>query len=162
MPTMPTGFAPAVAPGGYSHDMAGGLMRTDVAGGAPRYALDWDRGVQRFNVTLLLDPGQYSVWVAWFHHVIKKGAIAFDMPLDSGFGVQQHVVNIVPDSVSATQNDTFWIISFVVEGESKVYEMTEADAVALIDLHNLTGGKIGDLVERIDKFANADTNALDY
>lgn len=161
MPSMPNGFVPVVSPGGYSHDGPGGVMRTDIAGGAPRYAMDWDRGVQRFNVTLLLDAAQYSVWVAWYHHVIKKGALTFDMLLDSGFGLQQHAVNIVPGSYSAMHQDTFVIVAFVVEGESKAYEFGATDAAALVDLYNTYESQSNALLDRLAQFATADTNVLD-
>ena len=57
MPTLPNGFIPTVA--AYSHDGPGGVMRTEVSGGTARYALDYDRGLQKFNVTLILDKLQF-------------------------------------------------------------------------------------------------------
>lgn len=159
-PVMPNGFTPTVA--AYSMDDPGGVLRTEVAGGASRYGLDWDRGLQRFQVTLILDALQFSVWTAFYHHVIKKGAITFDMRLDSGFGTEQHPVNIMPGSYSAARTGGIaTVVSFVVEAESKVYEMTAADGAALVDLYNAYGAGAQGLLQRLARFAMVDTNVLE-
>lgn len=159
MPTMPNDLKPVVA--GYQFDEPGGVMRTDVAGGAPRYALDWDRGTQRFQVTLILDALQFSVWTAFYHWQIAKGAISFDMQLDSGFGVSPHSVNIMPGSYSAARTSgIMMVVSFVAEAESQVYAMTAADATALVDFYNLSGVHGFELLARIAQFANVDTLVL--
>ena len=129
MPTIPNGFTPTVA--AYSSDAPAGVLRTDVAGGVPRYGLEWDRGTQRFNVTLVLDATQYSVWVAFYHHLIKKGAIAFDMRLDTGLGTALHSCHIVPDSYSATRTGgTVMVVAFVVETISAVYALSDVAVAA--------------------------------
>ncbi|WP_205412565.1 hypothetical protein [Janthinobacterium lividum] len=158
---MPNGLAPIVSQ--YSLAGPGGVMRTEVAGGAPRYGLDWDRGSQQFNVTLMLDALRFSVWTAFYHHIIKKGAITFDMELDSGFGCAAHACNIVPGSYSATRTaGTLIAVSFVVDAESQAYEMTGDDAQAMVDLYNQYGKRTNDLLDRLAQFANVDTNVLDF
>ncbi len=160
MPVMPNGFKPTVA--AYSHDAPGGVFRTEVAGGAARYGLQFDRGTQMFNVTLLLDKLKFSVWTAFFHQIIKKGAITFDMPLDSGFGTEMHAVNIVPNSYSATRTGGICtVVSFVVEAESKANDITVDEAEAMVALYNEAGAESDALLERIMVFANFDTNVLD-
>ena len=157
--TLPTRLKPVVA--GYSYDEPGGVLRTDVAGGAARYALDWDRGPQRFQITLLLEALQLSVWSAFYHHVIKKGAIAFNMPIDSGFGTSPHSVNIMPGSYSAARTGgILTVVSFVVEAESQAYAMTGADALALLDLYNTYGDEADALLARLARFATVDLNVL--
>jgi hypothetical protein len=159
MPTLPNGFKPTVA--AYSHDGPGGVLRTEVAGGAARYALEYDRGLQKFNVTLILNKTQFSVWVAFFIHIIKKGAITFNMPLDSGFGTELHACNIMPGSYSASRTGGIAMaVSFVVEAENKAYDMSAADAQALIDVYNASGSDAGALLARIARFATVDTLVL--
>jgi hypothetical protein len=159
MPTMPNGIKPVVA--GYQFDEPGGVQRTDVAGGMPRYALDWDRGTQRFQVTLILDAQQFSVWEAFYHWTTRKGSITFDMPLDSGFGVSLHPVNIVPGSYSAARTGgIMWVVNFVAETENQVYAMSAADADAMIDFYNLFGVYSDALLARIARFATVDTLVL--
>ena len=159
MPTMPNGMKPVVS--AYSIGDAGGVRRTETAGGACRYALQFDRGMQQFQVTLMLDALKFSVWTAFYHHVIKKGAITFDMQLDSGFGTETHACNIVPGSYSATRTGGIvHAVVFVVESESKAYEMSAEDAQALIDLYNELGAETDDLLEALAKFATVDSNVL--
>ena len=159
MPVLPSGLKPVVS--GYQFDEPGGVMRTEVAGGAPRYALDWDRGTQRFQVTLILDALQFSVWTTFYHWQIAKGSMAFTMPLDSGFGVSPHSVNILPGSYSAARTGgIMMVVSFVAEAENQVYAMTAADAAALIDFYNVNGAHGPFLLARIAQFANVDTLVL--
>jgi len=161
MPTLPNSFIPTVA--AYSHDGPGGVLRTEVAGGAARYGLDYDRGLQKFNVTLILDKLQFSVWIAFFTHIIKKGAITFDMPLDSGFGTAQHACNIMPGSYSATRTGGIaMVVSFVVEAESKAYDFSALDAQNMIDIYNEYQGATNELLALLAQFATVDTNVLAF
>lgn len=161
MPTIPTGLKPVVE--GYSIGSPDGVMRGEVGGGMPRYAREWDRGVQPFRVTMVLDAVKFSVWTVFFHHVVKKGSIAFDMDLDSGFGVMTHSVNIMPGTYGAvpTGGNEVWTVSFMVEAESAAYGMTAADAQALIDLHEEFGGGLQSLLNAIDLFANQHTMVIE-
>lgn len=159
MPTLPSGLKPVVS--GYQFDEPGGVMRTEVGGGAPRYALDWNRGTQRFQITLILDALQFSVWSTFYHWQIAKGSISFDMPLDSGFGVSPHSVNIMPGSYSAARTSgIMMVVSFVAEAENQAYSMTAADADAMIALYNEAGAYSDHLLARLAQFANVDTLVL--
>lgn len=158
-PVLPSGFWPTVE--AYSHDGPGGVQRTEVAGGAPRYGLQYDRGLQRYNVTLILDKAQFSVWTAFFIHIIRKGAITFDMPLDSGFGTEQHACNIIPGSYSASRTGGIaMVVAFTVEAENKAYDFSVADAQAMIDVHNLYLTDTVPLLARLARFATVDTLVL--
>ncbi|WP_041742283.1 hypothetical protein [Collimonas fungivorans] len=160
-PVMPNGIKPVVA--GYSMDEPGGVLRTDVAGGIPRYGMDWDRGVQRFKVTLILDALQFSIWTAFYHHVIRKGSITFDMQLDSGFGVVPHAVNILPGSYTAARTGGIMIVvSFTAEAESDVYDMSAADGSELVDIYNLYGSGLNAFFDRLGRFATFESNVLDF
>jgi hypothetical protein len=161
MAALPSGLKPVVS--GYQFDEPGGVLRTEVAGGAARYGLDWDRGPQRFQITLILDALQFSVWSAFYHHTVKKGSIAFDMRIDSGFGMSPHNGNIVPGSYSAARTSGIMtVVSYVFEAENQVYAMGAADAAALIDLHNEYGAYSTAFLDRLAQFATRDTNVLAY
>ncbi len=158
-PVLPSGLKPVVS--GYQFDEPGGVLRTEVAGGAARYGLDWDRGMQRFQITLILDALQFSVWTAFYHLSIRKGSITFDMAMDSGFGMQAHAVNIMPGSYSAARTSgIMMVVSFVVDAENKVYDMTAADGAALIDFYSLYGAETNSLLDRLNTFSNHDSNVL--
>lgn len=160
-PVLPSQFVPIVAQ--YSYKDPGGVIRTEVAGGANRYALDWARGVQPFSVTLILNALQLSVWEAFYHLITQKGAITFDMNLDSGFGVQPHACNIVPGSYNAARTGgILTAVSFVVEAESKVYDMTAADGASLVDMYGTYGDGLPSFFSRLAVFATADSNVLDF
>lgn len=161
MPTLPNGLKPVVE--GYQLDEPGGVMRTEVAGGAARYGLDWDRGVQRFQITLILDALQFSVWTAFYHWQIAKGSISFDMPLDSGFGVAQHAVNIMPGSYSAARTSGIMtVVSFVAEAENQVYALGAAGGLAVVDIYNTYGYYGSATFDRLAQFANVDSNVLAF
>lgn len=157
--TLPAGFVPTVA--AYSVQGAGGAMRGGIAGGVAAYALDYDRGLETFSVTLMLAPAEFAVWTVWFHRLLKKGARSFTMPLDSGFGTELHACNIMPGSYSASRTGGIAMaVSFVVEAENKAYDMSAADAQALIDVYNASGSDAGALLARIARFATVDTLVL--
>lgn len=166
IPVLPSQFKPIF--GSYSHGGAGGVSRTEIAGGAPRYALQFDRGFQKWNVTLNISAAAYSAWVAFYHHVIKKGAITFQMNLDSGFGLEPHDVNVVPDTYSANFNDFGrYIVSFTCEGESSVYDLSEADALAIVELYTAYGDGLSDtgideFLNILERFATVDSNVLNF
>lgn len=160
MPTMPRGFIPLTAP--YSHNGPAGAIRTPVAGGAARYGLDFDRGVQQYQCTLLLDEFKYAVWVTFYHRVIAQGTISFDMLLDSGYGRQTHSVNIVPGSYnSAITGSLLHVITFVAEAESTVYDLTDDEVDGIMGYYDQFGEDRA-LIDRIALFANSDTLVLDF
>lgn len=162
MPTMPVGLVPNTSPGGYSHGGPGGVSRTAVEGGLNRYALSYDRGVQPFNVAIVCDLEQYEVWSLFYHHIIKKGAITFDMPLDSGSGVAQHAANMVPGTYNATHtNGTTVVITFSVEATSKIYDFDAESAELIVDYYN-AGLDLLALFDALNQFANIDSNVLDF
>lgn len=158
---LPTGFKPIIA--AYSLADPGGVMASDVPGGVATYGLDYGRGVQGFSVTLILSKPDYERWSVWFHRLIAKGAQAFTMPLDSGFGTADHTCNIVPDSVQVSRTGgTAMAVSFLVEAENQVYDMTAVEAQSMVDFYNLYGTGSDDLLAAIAQFALVDSLVLDW
>ena len=157
--TLPAGFVPTVA--AYSVQGAGGSLRDGIAGGVAAYALDYDRGLEQFSVTLMLTRAKFSIWTVWYHRLIKKGALAFTMRLDSGFGTEPHLCSILPGSYSAVRTGGIAVaVSFVVEAENKAYDLSDADAQAMIDFYNAYGADSSATLLRIGQFANQDTRVL--
>lgn len=156
---IPTGFQPVAA--GYGFQGPGGVNRTAVAGGAPRYALAWDRGPSLFSVSMVLTATQLSVWQVFYHQVLKKGAITFAMPLDSGFGLADHDCNITPDSYRvARTGGPISTVSFTVEATSQAYDFSAAGSQVLLDLWETYGEYSWPLLARLAQFANVNTNVL--
>ena len=159
-PVLPRDLYPVTSPSGYSYASAQGVHMTQVEGGFNRYATDFDRGTRVFNVALACTAGHLRVWELFYLRIIKKGALSFEMPLDSGTGLEQHVVNIIPNSVNtaATDGNNF-VVTFQVEAESKIYDFTEEGAAAIIAIWN-AGGDVGDLLDRLALFTLEDTLVL--
>lgn len=142
---------------GYGIGPAPGVVRTAVAGGRPRYAMDYERGVQQFRVTLVLNPGQFTAWSVFYHRVIGKGALMWDMELDSGLGPMPHAVNMVPDTYQVViEGGNLRVVSFVVEAESSAYTLSEEEVELILELNEMYGDRINRLLPRIDQFANVD------
>lgn len=158
-PVLPSSFLPVVE--GYSFGAPGGVKRTEVAGGTSRYALQWDRGVQEFRVTMVMNPDKFVIWNLFFLRIIKKGAISFEMQLDSGFGVSTHLCSILPGTYNANLvNGSFYSVTFAIEAESTAFSFTEEEVQIIIDLYNEYGDQYDDLLLRIAKYANEDTLVL--
>lgn len=152
---IPTGFVPVVQ--GYGMKGPGGVRRTDVAGGSPRYGLEWDRGFSQFNVAMVMTEVKFAIWTTFYHLIIKKGSITFSMPLDGGLGVQDHDCNIIPDSYTATRTDgRVTTVTFSVDASPRIYDITPADGQTLIDFWNLYGEDGSALLARIALFATVD------
>lgn len=166
MPILPSQFKPIF--GSFSYGGAGGVVRTEVAGGGNRYALQFDRGMQKWNVTFHVSDAANSAWTAFYYYSIKKGAITFQMNLDSGFGLEPHYVNIVPETYSTSSTEYGrHVVSFVCEGESAVYRMSEADGLSLVDLYaeygdGLTDSDVNGILFSLYQFANVDSNVLNF
>lgn len=159
-PRIPRGMVPLVS--GHRRGAPGGVDRTEVEGGPARYALAYDRGLQTYDVSMKLTALQMSIWNIFFTRIVLKGAVSFTMQLDSGGGMADHLVNIVPGSYSDAplQGRRFWIVSFQVEAENKAYDLTDADAEALIAVYEGYGPATDALLRRLARFATVDTFVL--
>lgn len=147
---------------GYSIGDPGGVKRTAVAAGMPRYAMEYDRGAQQFRISLPLDSGQFAIWNIFYLRAIGKGAIAFEMDLDSGQGVLPHACNIVPGSYTADKvGGGRWVVSFMVEAESTVYEFDADGAAEALELWDALGPDLDNILGRLAQFVLIDTRVLD-
>lgn len=141
----------------------GGVKRTEVAGGAPRYGLEWDRGVQQFRVQMVLDAQRMSIWTVFYLRVIRKGAFTFIMPLDSGMGTQDHDCNIVPDTYTTSRVGANGMsVSFTVETRPTAFAMSDADANAMVDVWNTLGDETSSLLDLLEHFVRVDSTVLDF
>jgi len=159
-PVLPRDLYPVTSPSGYSYASAQGVHMTQVEGGFNRYALDFDRGTRLFNVALACTAEHLQVWELFYLRIIKKGVLAFEMPLDSGTGLEQHIVNIIPNSVNTTETDgNNFVVTFQVEAESKIYDFTEGGVAAILAIWE-TSGDVGELLDRLALFTLEETLVL--
>ena len=159
-PQMPRGLRPSAQQ--YGFEAPGGAIRTDVDGGAGRYAEQFSRTTQFFSVVLMLDLLEFSIWNTFFLRRIGKGTIPFDMYLDSGYGVSLHACTILPDSYSVSRtNGVGMVVSFKVEATNQAYDMTEAEVDSLLAFYEGVGSTSSALLARIKQFALVDS-VLDF
>lgn len=160
IPRLPSGLC--VAASGYSIGDPGGVRRTGVAGGYARYANSYLRGSQQFQITIIATEAQHNIWTVFYHRKINKGAISFEMDLNSGSGLQAHSCNIVPGSYSsAALGGNNWSISFVVEATATVYELSQEQADDLLELHEAYGDDLDPLLKRLAKLVLVDMAVLE-
>ncbi|QRF55736.1 hypothetical protein [Variovorax paradoxus] len=161
-PRIPHGFKPLIE--GYNIGAPSGVLRTQVEGGLARSAMDYDRGPQRIAVSLYMSPEKFSVWSYFFLKLIDKGAISFYMPLDTGTGVMDHLCTMDSStySVAKAGRTQAWRVAFAVDAESPIFDATDDEAQAVIDLWNGYGESSDDLLRRLERFANVDTTVLDF
>lgn len=160
-PRIPDGLKPVAA--GYSIGAAAGVNMTEVSGGLSRVAMEWDRGRQAFAVTMILAQDKFTAWSTFFHQVIAGGGIQFLMPIDSGLGLSDHLCIMVPGSYSVVpvSGARIWSVSFSVLAESQVYsQYSTEDAQDLLELWELYGEDLDDLLARLAQFATVDTLVL--
>ena len=159
-PVLPRDLYPVTSPSGYSYASAQGVHMTQVEGGFNRYAMDFDRGTRIYNVALACTAGHLQVWELFYLRIIKKGTLSFEMPLDSGTGLEQHLVNIIPNSVNTTETDgNNFVVTFQVEAESKIYDFTDEGAEAILSIWE-TSGDVGDFLDRLALFTLEETLVL--
>lgn len=159
-PVLPRDLYPVTSPSGYSYASAQGVHMTQVEGGFNRYAMDFDRGTRIYNVALACTAGHLQVWELFYLRIIKKGVLAFEMLLDSGTGLEQHIVNIIPNSVNTTETDgNNFVVTFQVETESKIYDFTDDGVDAMLVIWE-TSGDVGDFLDRLALFTLEETLVL--
>lgn len=161
-PHIPIGFKPLIE--GYNIGGPSGVLRTQVEGGLARSAMDYDRGPQRFAVVMNMSAQKFSVWNYFFLKLIDKGAISFYMPIDSGTGLVDHLCTMDPTTYSAGRAgiSQYWRVSFAVDAESPIFDATDDEAQAVVDLWNGYGESSDALLRRLEQFANVDTTVLDF
>lgn len=157
---IPTGFCPIIT--SYTGSGPGGVSMTEVEGGPHRFALAWDRGPMQFALTMRLTPRAYEVWSHFYLNIIDKGAITFAMPLDSGLGMVDHDVNIIPDSYSVTRVSQNTDVSFTVMAEPGVYAFTDEESQEVIDEweREQRVPNLKRLLDRLAIFSNQDVMVL--
>lgn len=128
IPVLPSSLVPQVA--AYSGRGAGGVSRIETGGGAARYRVEWARGRESFDISMNLSEGAFQAWNAFYHHMIRKGALPFTMRLDSGLGTMPHTVYLVPGSYQTSSVSGLWSVGFTVECDNPVYALSQAQVDA--------------------------------
>jgi hypothetical protein len=118
MATFPAILKPVINKG-YSFSSPESLAVGGVQGGLPLQARDLKFGPVPFSVALSVGTVGLNEFITFYKNDIFSGSAKFNMDLDSGQGVEPHVVQIEPQSLNIDGSKApAWSISFSIIAES--------------------------------------------
>lgn len=121
-PTFPSNMKPVVNQG-YSFNAPNNVLEQPVSGGSPLMILDTKFGFVDFDVTIVGGKTKQTAFNDFYVNKINRGSAKFIMVLDSGNGLEDHVVQIVPSSLrQSTNNDPTRVMSFTVRAEKTPFQ----------------------------------------
>jgi len=134
---------------GYGFGQSNNVITDQVAGGAPTQTRDFRTGTVPFSIGMVLDPVRMKTFQSFYFSVINSGADKFTMILDSGNGLEEHVVMITPGSVSFNGDRApIWSVSFAILAETTPFQ------------ENQFGGNLSDLYDEYGDDVSALLNQL--
>lgn len=126
---------------GYSQTRGGNIWRSQVQGGAPRQGRDTYYDSVPINIALVVSKlGRQAFYN--FLNKISGGADSFLMDLDSGQGIEEHLVWITSDISDSTQTGVFWSITFTATAERTNIQDRTDFGDALVDLFDQYGDNL--------------------
>ena len=148
MADFPASIKPVISQG-YSFGMANNILEQPVSGGSSLLIRDTKYGFVDFNVTIVGSPLKMQVWNDFYYGKIDGGASKFSMQLDSGNGIEEHICQIVPSSVTQNfNNDPTRFISYTVRAEKTPFQDNPYGG-ALVDLFDIYGDDFPALLDRL-------------
>ncbi len=135
MANFPANLKPAITEG-YGFSSSDNVISQQVQGGAPLQILDYRTGPVLFNVSLVLDPLRMQVFQDFYYGKINSGADKFTMILDSGNGLEEHIVQINTSTVKFNGDAApIWKVSYTITAETTPFQ------------ENPYGGDLADLFD---------------
>lgn len=117
MATFPETLKPVINKG-YSFGAPDSLAAGGVSGGLPLQARDLKYGPVSFSVSLSVGTDGLSEFITFYKADIFYGSSKFNMYLDSGQGVEPHIVQIEASSLNIDGSKSpAWSISFSIIAE---------------------------------------------
>lgn len=114
MAAFPSNFKPTISQG-YSFGAPQDVIDGGVTGGDVIQARDYKFGSTLFNISMALDPLRMQVWQDFYFGKLSSGSNKFTMNLDSGNGIEEHIVMIQPGSVDFEgSGDPKWRLNFTL------------------------------------------------
>ena len=122
MAAFPSELKPCLTQG-YGFGQPNNIGENKASGGLPSQALDFRTGPVNFNIGMVLSQERMKTFQAFYYTEINAGTDKFTMDLDSGNGIEQHIVMIVPGSVNFNGDRApIWSIAFTVLAESTPFQ----------------------------------------
>lgn len=153
MATFPANLKPVVNQG-YYFGVPDNVISIQTMGGAPIQVLDYRVGPVEINVVIVGNRYQKMVVSDFYYGKINSGADKFYMNLDTGMGIEEHIVQMVPQSMKFDgSQDPLWIMSFNARAESTPAQDAPYGG-NLSDLYAVYGEDIDLLFSALDVFVN--------
>lgn len=146
----PNGIRPLVNKT-YAISRGSNVLESKVDGGMPRFNLDRTLEPVPFTLNFVMSDLQHSVFLSFYDGVINHGADSFKMMLDSGTGIVEHQVNIVPNTLKqAKPSGCNWYVSFTALAENTPSQLEACDA--MYNLYQCYGDGTVALLQSFDDF----------
>lgn len=111
MISFPSSMRPIIS--NYGFGSSNNIRSIDLDGGSPIQVKNFKYGTITFTVNIVGTRLTKMAFSDFLYSQISSGADSFTMNLDSGLGIEEHVVKIVPGSIQFSgANDPTWNISF--------------------------------------------------
>lgn len=151
--TFPANLCPTITRG-YAFGTPNNVLSIETMGGAPIQVLDYRTGPIEIEVTVMGGRLVRDVMSDFIYGKINAGADKFYMNLDSGLGLEQHIVQMVPQSVKFDGGQgPVWVITFTARAETTPAQEAPYGG-ALVDLYAEYGDELFDLFDAIDVLVN--------
>ena len=135
----------------YSFSRGTNVLQTKVDAGMPRFNLDRTFEPVPFTLNFLMSNLKFQVFLSFYDRVINHGGNSFKMNLDSGTGIVEHQVNIVPGTLKQTRPDACnWVVSFTALAQVTPSQFDSCSS--LYDLYSCYGDQSGEILSSLEAF----------
>lgn len=136
---------------GYSQTRASNVWRTEVQGGAPRQGRDTYFEPVPIGIVLVVSNLGRQAFLSFLNR-ISGGADSFIMVLDSGNGLEDHLVWITSTISDTTNDGKNWNISFTATAERTSIQEDSCFTDSLPDLYGCYGDCLGEFLIEYGKY----------
>lgn len=151
----PSNLKPAVNRG-YNFNTASNLIQVDTMGGNPIIIRDYKYAPVIIPVAFVGNRLTKQVISDFYYGKINSGQDKFYMNLDTGMGIEQHTVQIVPGTISFNgDQDPMWVITMTIRAEKTPAQDAPLGG-NLADLYEVYGDDIDDLLAALAYFVNTE------
>ena len=135
----------------YSLSRGTNVMQSKVDGGMPRFNLDRTLEPVPFTLNFVMSDFHYGVFLSFYDGAINHGGDSFKMNLDSGTGITEHQVNILPNTLKASKPaGCNWYVGFTALAEVTPSQLEACDA--LYNLYQCYGDQSAALIQSFEDF----------
>ena len=136
----------------YAFSRGTNVLQTKVDAGMPRFNLDRTFEPVPFTLNFLMSNLKFQVFLSFYDGVINHGGDSFKMYLDSGTGIVEHQVNIVPGTLKQNKPSACnWVVSFTALAQVTPSQLDACSS--LYDLYECYGEQSSDLLAALEGFA---------